>query len=72
MRSRLPKAAWASLLAVLPDLTRLVEEAYFFGIYMYIHVYGEAIVEPKLVDMPTQNPKSEARIPKQIQTAKSQ
>ncbi len=39
---------------------------------MYIHVYGEAIVEPKLVDMPTQNPKSEARIPKQIQTAKSQ
>jgi RND family efflux transporter MFP subunit len=28
-------------------------------------------VEPKLVDMPTQNPKSEARNPKQIQTAKS-
>jgi RND family efflux transporter MFP subunit len=28
-------------------------------------------VEPKLVDMPTQNPKSEARNPNQIQTSKS-
>jgi RND family efflux transporter MFP subunit len=29
-------------------------------------------VEPKLVDMPAQNPKSEARNPKQIETTKSQ
>jgi RND family efflux transporter MFP subunit len=29
-------------------------------------------VEPNLVDMPNQNPKSQARNPKQIQTAKSQ
>jgi DNA-binding MarR family transcriptional regulator len=27
MRSRLPKAAWSNLLAVLPDLARLAEEA---------------------------------------------
>jgi hypothetical protein len=29
-------------------------------------------VEPKLVDMPTQNPKSGTRNPKQIQTSKAE
>ena len=38
-RSRLPDGAWSGLLAALPDLARLADEAScFFGLYMHMHV----------------------------------